>query len=49
MNLTDVVWMGAIISGALYLLYRSLWKKQGCCSGCSSTTCQAGKKISKDC
>ena len=39
MGLSDMVWMGLIIAGALYLLYRSVWKKKGHCTGCDSRTC----------
>ncbi len=39
MGFTDIVWMTFIISGALYLLYRSIWKKKGHCPGCDSETC----------
>ncbi len=35
----DTLLAGAIIIGALYLLYRSLWKKRGYCPGCASPTC----------
>ncbi len=28
-----------ILSGAAYLLYRSVWKKQGHCPGCDVGTC----------
>ncbi len=40
MGFTDTVWMLLIISGAAYLLYRSLWKKKGHCQGCASTECR---------
>ncbi|MDX9714260.1 MAG: FeoB-associated Cys-rich membrane protein [Dissulfurispiraceae bacterium] len=36
MGLIDIVLIAVIISGAGYLLYRSIWKKRGGCSGCSS-------------
>lgn len=45
MGFTDIVWMTAIIGGAVYLLYRSLWKKKGHCQGCESGTCEGKKKI----
>jgi len=41
MSLTDILLAGGIIVGALYLLYRSIWKKQGYCHGCSSGNCPA--------
>ena len=37
MGFVDIVLMGMIVAGALYLLYRSIWKKRGYCSGCSSS------------
>jgi hypothetical protein len=40
MGLSDMIWMGLILSGALYLLYRSVWKKKGHCAGCDSRTCE---------
>jgi len=50
MGFMDIVLMVVIIGGALYLLYRSVWKKKGHCSGCDSGTCDRGKKINpKDC
>ena len=42
MGFADIIWMGLIIGGAFYLLYRSLWKKRGRCQGCDSGMC--GKK-----
>ena len=36
--------MAVIISGAIYLLYRSIWKKKGHCPGCDLGTCPEGKK-----
>jgi hypothetical protein len=50
MGFADIVWMVIIIGGALYLLYRSLWKKRGHCAGCDSETCGVKKKLGpKDC
>jgi hypothetical protein len=43
MGLSDVVWMVSIMAGALYLLYRSVWKKKGHCAGCDSQTCELKK------
>lgn len=36
MGLSDIILMILIVGGAVWLLYRSLWKKKGCCgdSGC---------------
>ncbi len=55
MGIGDIVLMVLIISGAVYLLYHSLWKKKGHCAGCPGGSCdmdeikksckQAGKKI----
>jgi hypothetical protein len=39
MGFSDIVWMGLIIAGTVYLLYRSVWKKKGHCTGCDSQTC----------
>lgn len=44
MGATDILLAGLIIGGALYLLYRSLWKKKGHCSGCDSGGCGMKKK-----
>lgn len=33
MTILDIVLMVAIVGGAIWLLYRSLWKKKGCCGG----------------
>jgi hypothetical protein len=44
MGFSDFLWMGLIMAGALYLLYRSIWMKKGHCCGCTSTTCQEKKK-----
>jgi len=40
MGFADVFFMAVIVSGAIYLLYRSVWKKKGHCSGCE-TGCSA--------
>jgi len=34
MGIVDYVLIGLIVGGAFYLLYRSLWKKKGYCTGC---------------
>jgi hypothetical protein len=34
MGIVDVVLIVPIVGGAFYLLYRSLWKKKGYCTGC---------------
>jgi hypothetical protein len=44
MDLTDVIWAVAIVVGALFVLYRSMWKKKGHCTGCSSEACLMKKK-----
>jgi hypothetical protein len=50
MGIVDVLLMVLIIGGAVYLLYRSLWKKKGHCIGCDSETCDVKKKSNqKDC
>ncbi len=50
MEIYDVIWMAMIVGGALYLLYRSVWKKKGHCGGCSSSSCgMRGKYNAKKC
>jgi hypothetical protein len=44
MGFVDVVLMIVIVCGAVYLLYRSIWKKKGHCSGCDSGICDMKKK-----
>ena len=44
MGLTDLVLMAFIISGAIYLLYRSLWKQKGHCAGCDAAACDIRKR-----
>ncbi|MFZ5452874.1 MAG: FeoB-associated Cys-rich membrane protein [Thermodesulfobacteriota bacterium] len=41
MTWTDLFLAGGIALGALYLLYRSLWKKRGYCPGCEVPSCPA--------
>jgi len=41
----DGILVGAIIAGAVYLLYRNLWKKKHC-SGCNSQDCPTRKMAS---
>ncbi|MBI5101079.1 MAG: FeoB-associated Cys-rich membrane protein [Nitrospirae bacterium] len=43
MGIKDIIFMALIIGGALYLLYRSVWKKKGHCSGCGPDTCEMKK------
>jgi hypothetical protein len=43
MGFIDIVLMVVIIAGACYLLYHSLWKKKGHCTGCDSGTCNSKK------
>ncbi len=38
--MVDVVLMTAIIAGAVLILFRSLWKKQGHCHGCGAGACE---------
>lgn len=44
MGLIDILLMTAIIGGAVYMLYRSIWKKKGHCSGCNDMTCHIKKR-----
>lgn len=39
MGIADAVWLMPILGGAGYLLYRSVWKKQGHCQGCDNAGC----------
>ncbi|MFO0751820.1 MAG: FeoB-associated Cys-rich membrane protein [Thermodesulfovibrionales bacterium] len=48
MDSVDVIWMAVIVAGALYLLYRSVWKKKGHCQGCDSGTCDKAGKRAKE-
>lgn len=43
MGISDMIIAGAILAGAFYLLYHSVWKKRGHCHGCSDDGC-GGKK-----
>jgi hypothetical protein len=50
MGFIDIALMIVIAGGALYLLYRSVWKKKGHCQGCDSGSCDVKKKPgSKSC
>jgi hypothetical protein len=50
MGIYDIIWMVMIVAGALYLLYRSVWKKKGLCAGCSAGSCGMVKKYNaKEC
>jgi hypothetical protein len=44
MGVKDLVLMGLIIGGALYLLYRSFSPKKGPCCGCGSAKCPESDK-----
>lgn len=35
MGASDIIVASAILVGAAYLVYRSLWKKKGHCPGCA--------------
>ncbi|MCX7724076.1 MAG: FeoB-associated Cys-rich membrane protein [Thermodesulfovibrio sp.] len=35
MGITDILLAFLILGLAVYILYRSLWKKRGSCRGCS--------------
>ncbi|GFE62464.1 FeoB-associated Cys-rich membrane protein [Geobacter sp. AOG2] len=39
MGTMDIVLMAAILGGAAWVLYRSLWKKKGHCHGCDGGGC----------
>ncbi len=44
MEFSDYLWLALILAGTLYLLYRSLFKKKGRCSGCNSESCDSADK-----
>ena len=45
MGIIDYLLLGAILGGAVYILYRSFWVNRGSCSGCaSSPTCELKNK-----
>jgi hypothetical protein len=39
MGAADLVIAGLVLAGALYLLYRSTWKRGGACHGCDGGAC----------
>jgi hypothetical protein len=43
MGVSDIIIAAVILAGAVYILYRSLWKKKGHCQGCESSG-SCGKK-----
>jgi hypothetical protein len=42
-EIKDMIIAAAILAGAFYLLYHSIWKKKGHCQGCSDGSCGSGK------
>lgn len=40
MNIIDIIVAFLIFLGSIYLLYHSLWKNKGHCSGCTSGDCK---------
>lgn|GEM_PF-1012624 len=44
MGIADLVWMALILAAAGYLLYHSLWKKKGHCSGCDACSCSSDQR-----
>ena len=45
MGISDMIIAAVILGGAGWLLYQSLWKKKGHCSGgCCGGSCGTGKK-----
>jgi hypothetical protein len=44
MGLADAVIAAGILGGALYLLYRSLWKGGGSCHGCEGGACRPSSR-----
>ncbi len=47
MDFVDIALIAVIIAGAVYLLYRSVWKKKGHCPGCDSEICDSSTKKHK--
>jgi len=47
MGLIDILFSVGIIAGAVYILYRSLWKKKGYCPGCIGS-CSMDKNMDKN-
>ena len=45
MGLFDIILMIAILGGAFWLLYHSLWKKKGHCPGSCSGSCNSHKNL----
>jgi hypothetical protein len=43
MGVTDIIIAAAILAGAVYLMYHSMWKKKGHCQGCGDGGCAGGK------
>jgi len=43
MGVKDLLIAAAILIGAAWLLYRSLWKKKGHCRGCEGCDCPEKK------
>jgi len=43
MEIRDMLIAAVILAAAFYLLYHSVWKKKGHCSGCSDGGCASGK------
>jgi hypothetical protein len=39
MGVSDLIIAAAILAVAVYLLYRSIWKKKGHCAGCDGCGC----------
>jgi len=44
MDLKDIIIAAIILAGAFYLLYRSLWKNKGHCSGCGEIGSEKERK-----
>jgi len=42
--MVDILLIGAIVVGALYLLYRALWQKGCYCPGCTGQLCPGKHK-----
>ena len=47
MGFVDILLIGLIVGGAIYVLYWSIWKKKGHCPGCDSGACEKEDKSLK--
>jgi hypothetical protein len=48
MGFADFVTASVVLAGAVFLLYRSIWKKGGSCHGCSNGACRSPQRESAE-